>query len=52
MFVGSDGEGLQERMLVEEVAQHKGNASALDGPRHVLQGECNVRLLTFWLVVE
>ena len=52
VLVSCDGERLQERMLVEEVAQHKGDAPPLDGSRHILEGICDVRLLTFGLVVE
>ncbi len=52
VLVGCDGEGLQEGMLVEEVAQHEGDASPLDGSRHVLKGEGDVRLLALGLVVE
>ena len=52
VLVGCDGEGLQEGMLVEEVAQHEGDASPLDGSRHILEGISDVCLLTLGLVVE
>ena len=52
VFMGCDGEGLQEGMLVEEVAQHEGDASPLDGSRQVFDGVGNVRLLTLGLIVE
>ena len=52
MFVSSDGQRLQEGMLVEEVAQHEGNATPLDSPRHVFKGIGDVRLLTLGLVVK
>ena len=52
MLMGSNGERLQEGMPVDKVAQHKSDATALDGTRQILQGECDVRLLTFGLVVE
>ena len=47
-----DGERLQEGMLVEEVAQHKGDAPSLDGSCQVLQSVGNVCPLALRFVVE
>ena len=52
MLVSGDGQRLQEGVLVEEVAQHEGDATPLDGSRHVFKGIGDVRLLAFGLVIE
>lgn len=52
VLVRCDGKGLLEGMLVDEIAQHKGDATTFEGSCQVFQCKSNVRLLALWLIFQ
>ena len=52
VLAGCNGEGLQERASVDEVAQHESDAATLDGPGQIFQSKGNVCLLTVGFEID